>query len=120
MSISPKDQLKSVARSATAPARNYINNHFEMTKAEVRGLVDQLGDLDQSSRNASILELGNVVAETALYQSRMISQSRSDVESLRSEVAELTALVDQLVGVIGAMNMRDRHPGDPASATGSA
>jgi hypothetical protein len=117
MPTSPKDQLKFVARATTAPARNYLNNHFEMTKEEVRGLIQQIAELDHSGQSESTRELSNVVAETALFQSRMISDTRTEIDDLRTEVRQLTTLIDRLVG---AMNSRDRHPDDVESAASSS
>ena len=113
----PPQQLKAVVRSATAPARNYINNHFEMTKAEVRAVVAQVSALNISAPvearpTQPLLELADVVAETSLFQSRMIADTRAEIAEVRAEIAkvscdiaELSALVDRVVEVVAAMNI---------------
>lgn len=112
----PMKQMKSVARSVTAPARNYINNHFEMTKNEVRALVPQIASLQASQRVEPVSELADVINETSLFQSRMIADARAEVaetraqiDRLSADVAELGALVDRVVDVVGAMNMATEH-----------
>jgi hypothetical protein len=105
-------QMKSVARSVTAPARNYINNHFEMTKSEVRSLVPQIASVQVSKPAESMSELADVINETSLFQSRMIADTRAEVAEIRAQigrlsadVAELSALVDRVVDVVGSMNL---------------
>ncbi len=122
MRIPPK-QLKSVARSVTAPARNYINSHFEMTKDEVRVLAAQVSALrvpapQESDRAGPMFELADVIAETSLFQSRILADIRSEVaeareqiERLSAEVAELGSLVDRVVDVVAAMNLVAEDPG---------
>jgi len=126
MPTSPKAQLKSMARVATAPARDYVNNHFEMTKAEVRGLIDRIGELDRADQDGSVLDLANVIAETALFQSQMLNNARdemiatrSEIDELRSDVKRLSDLTERLIGVVGAMNSTPAHPDGPTTAAES-
>ena len=107
---SSKAKLTSAARATSAPLRNYFNNHFEMTKEEVRRIVQQIGELDKPGQSASTLELSNVVAETALFQSQMIAETREEIIDMRTQIQQLSALVDRLVSVIGAMNDGTQHP----------
>ncbi len=112
MPNSPKQQLKAVARSTAAPLRNYFNNHFEMTKDEVRRAVADAGvaadERAQSGRH--LAELSNVVAETQLYQSRLISELRREIAALRSEVGAMAATSAELAAVLAAMTSTPDEP----------
>jgi ribosomal protein L29 len=102
---SPKVKLKSAARATVGPVRNYFNNHFEMTKQEVRRAAVESGvaTLDDARSGGELAELSNVVAETQLYQSKMISELRREIAALRSEIAEMSATSAELAAVLGAM-----------------
>ena len=65
--------LVRAARAATSPVRDYLNNHFEMVKQEVRatgaahagagGAAAGSGDTDDAW--ARVAELENLLAESA-------------------------------------------------------
>ena len=105
MANSPKAKLTSAARATAGPVRNYFNNHFEMTKQEVRRAVADSGvaALEHAQTGRHLAELSNVVAETQLYQSKMISELRREVAALRSDLAEMAATSAELAAVLAAM-----------------
>jgi hypothetical protein len=105
MASSRKVKLKSAARATVGPVRNYFNNHFEMTKQEVRRAVAEPGvaALDYAQSGGHLAELSNVVAETQLYQSKMISELRREIAALRSDLAEMSATSAELAAVLTAM-----------------
>ena len=112
MANSPKAKLKSVARATVGPVRNYFNNHFEMTKQEVRLAVAESGAaaLDYAQSGGQLGELSNVVAETQLYHSKMISELRREIAALRSELAEMSATSAELAAVLAAMTLTPDTP----------
>ena len=105
MANSPKMKLKSAARATVGPVRNYFNNHFEMTKQEVRRAAAESGVAapDYAPPGGQLAELSNIVAETQLYQSKMISELRREIAALRSEIAEMSATSTELAAVLAAM-----------------
>lgn len=111
MANSPKAKLTSAARATAAPVRNYFNNHFEMTKQEVRRAVADSGvALEQAQSGRHLAELSNVVAETQLYQSKMISELRREVAALREDLAQMSATSAELAAVLAAMTLTpDTH-----------
>jgi prefoldin subunit 5 len=76
-----------------------------MTKQEVRRAADESGvaALDRARAGGELSELSNVVAETQLYQSKMISELRREIAALRSELAEMSATSAELAAVLAAM-----------------
>ena len=112
MANSPQAKLKSAARATVGPVRNYFNNHFEMTKQEVRRVAAESGiaALDQARSGGQLAELSNVVAETQLYQSKMISELRREIAALRSDLAEMSATSAELSAVLAAMTSTPDTP----------
>jgi hypothetical protein len=90
--------VKRVARSATSPVRDYINNHFEMVKDEVRqsgaatGALTADGSADGSAWGR-LSELESMLAEHSIHQARVLAR-------LSEEVAELAARIDDLERVV--------------------
>lgn len=112
---SPKHAIGGLVRGGAAPFRNYFNSHFEMTKDEVRRAVAEVNispPLD-SFLSRNVTELSNVVAETELYQSRLIGKMRGDIDTLSDRVVEMSATLDQLTAVIAAL-VDKRDPSERA------
>jgi hypothetical protein len=107
MADSPKAKLTSAARATTAPVRNYFNNHFEMTKEEVRRAVADSGvtALEHAQIGRHLAELSNVVAETQLYQSKLISELRREVAALRGELEQMSSASAEFAAVLAAMTL---------------
>lgn len=85
--------MSGAARRATAPLRQFFNQHFEMVKTEVRSAA---ADEGEHTRQA-VAELGQAVGE------------------LSAQVAELERTVNRLADVVAAMTLVP----DPASQSGS-
>jgi GAF domain-containing protein len=85
--------------------RNYFNNHFEMTKQEVRRAAAEsaAAALENARSGGHLAELSNVVAESQLYQSKLISELRREVAALRSDLADMSATSAELAAVLAAM-----------------
>ena len=98
-------------RSATAPVRNYLNNHFEMVKEEVRtsaihpganqavGGAPAAADADAWSR---VAELENLLAEHGVHQARVLARLSEDVVELSARIEDLERVVRQLAAVVAA------------------
>jgi hypothetical protein len=100
MPNSANSPFSSVARSVAAPARNYFNSHFEMTKDEIRRAVAR--GATESSHH-SLDELANVVAETQLFQSRIIGELRHETAALTHRIGDLQTSVQQLEAVVAQL-----------------
>jgi hypothetical protein len=100
MPTSANSPFSSVARSVAAPARNYFNSHFEMTKDEIRRAVAR-GAAESSHH--SMDELANVVAETQLFQSKIIGELRHETISLGERIGDLQRSVEQLEAVVAQL-----------------
>jgi hypothetical protein len=99
------------ARSATAPVRNYLNNHFEMVKEEVRAAAIHPGanqavagasagsDADAWSR---VAELENLLAEHGVHQARVLARLSEDVVELSARIEDLERVARQLAAVVAA------------------
>jgi hypothetical protein len=100
------------ARSVTAPVRNYLNNHFEMVKEEVRtsaihpganqavaGAPAGVTDADAWSR---VAELENLLAEHGVHQARVLARLSEDVVELSARIEDLERVVRQLAAVVAA------------------
>ena len=107
MADSSKVKLAAAARATAAPVLNYFNNHFEMTKEEVRRVVANSGasSIDQVQTSRQLAELSNVVAETQLYQSKLISELRQEVAALRDELGQMSTSAAELAAVLAAMTL---------------
>ena len=105
MPTSPKTQISGLARAAGAPLRNYFNAHFENTKDEVRAYAATSTEIGrQTDINTQVLtQLGNVVAETEMHQSRIIGQLRSDVAALTTQVDEMQRDIAQMTALVAAL-----------------
>ena len=96
--------LVRAARTATSPVRDYINNHFEMVKQEVRAAgaasrgadtsVSVAGDGDDAW--ARVAELENVLAEQSVHQARVLARLTEEVVELSSRIDDLERVVRQL------------------------
>jgi hypothetical protein len=89
--------LRRASRAATAPLRNYINNHFEMVKQEVRAAGSHPPgsgtDADAWSR---VSELENVLAEQSVHQARVLARLTEEIVELTVRVGDLERVVRQL------------------------
>lgn len=94
----PRSPLRSFARRLGAPARNYINQHFEMTKQEVREQVASLRGA--ADHNESVDRLAEVTAETSLHQMQSLAKLRSELADVRAELTETRQAVDALAAVV--------------------
>jgi hypothetical protein len=101
--------LVRAARTATAPVRDYINNHFEMVKQEVRaagaasagsGAVTIAADGDDAW--ARVAELENLLAEQSVHQARVLARLTEDVVELSSRIEDLERVVRQLAVAVAA------------------
>lgn len=96
--------LRRAARSATAPVRGYLNDHFEMVKQEVRQNASvTAGEAGSSPRLA---ELESLLAEQSLHHAQVLARVGDEVAALSNRIAELEAVVRQLAIVAAP-------PGDP-------
>jgi hypothetical protein len=96
--------LVRAARSATAPVRNYLNNHFEMVKEEVRAAgATNAGTAgtaapaaDGGEAWARVAELENLLAEQSVHQARVLARLTEEVVELTARVGDLERIVRQL------------------------
>ncbi len=96
--------LRNAARAATAPVRNYLNDHFEMVKAEVRDHRPVV-DIDQGGAWERVGELENTLSEMSLHQAQMLARVRDQMRDLDVRLANLESLVERLADVVGAMTV---------------
>lgn len=95
----PRQMLRDAARAATAPVRNYVNGHFEMTKQEVREQAASLRDerVERAALDhAAFDRLTDVNAEASQHQTQALAALRRDFADLRDEVRELRDAIDTL------------------------
>ena len=94
------------ARSATAPVRNYLNNHFEMVKEEVRASADHPAAVAPSGADGDawsrVAELENLLAEHGVHQARVLARLSEDVVELSARIEDLERVVRQLATVVAA------------------
>ena len=98
------------ARTATAPVRNYLNNHFEMVKEEVRaagaahtgaaGSAAAAPDGDDAW--ARVAELENMLAEQSVHQARVLARLTEEVVELTARIGDLERIVRQLAVAVAA------------------
>ena len=97
--------LKRATHSATAPVRNYINNHFEMVKQEVRasgGAPAAAGGGEATDAWARVAELENVLAEQSVHQAHVLARLTEEVVELSARIEDLERVVRQLAAVVAA------------------
>jgi hypothetical protein len=97
--------LQRATRSATAPVRNYINNHFEMVKQEVRasgGTPTTADGGEAVDAWVRVAELENVLAEQSVHQARVLSRLTEEVVELAARIEDLERVVRQLAAVVAA------------------
>jgi hypothetical protein len=97
--------LQRATRSATAPVRNYINNHFEMVKQEVRASGGTPAATDGGEATDAwmrVAELENVLAEQSVHQARVLSRLTEEVVELTARIEDLERVVRQLAAVVAA------------------
>jgi hypothetical protein len=98
--------VQRATRTATAPVRNYINNHFEMVKQEVR--ANAAGPAPDSTAGESpgawsrVAELENLLAEQSVHQARVLSRLTEEVVELAARIEDLERVVRQLATVVAA------------------
>lgn len=105
--------VKQLARSSTSPLRLYLNNHFELTKQEVRGQVGELSErLSGLERLSDTIDsLANSLAEVHVHHTRSIVGLRDELAELQRVVAELGDDVNTLTGAI--VQLVEMTPDDP-------
>lgn len=105
--------LKRAARSATAPVRGYLNDHFEMVKEEIRRVGATPGTATAGATTddawARVAELENLLAEQSVHQARVLSRVADEVAALTDRVGELEDVVRSLAGLLAPQS-----PDDPA------
>lgn len=86
--------------------RNYVNDHFEAVKDEVRRQVSDRGD--------EIVRVVGEHADAGARRSAELSSSiaalESEIGELRRELLELRTTNDQLLAVVAAMTERPDPP----------
>lgn len=93
MSDSP---IHRAVRGVTAPFRDYLNNHFEMVKTEVR---ERTVVVEQPEFALRLAELETTVSESVLHETRVLAQLRDETSDLAKRVEELERLVERLVDI---------------------
>lgn len=89
--------LKSAARAATSPMRNYLNQHFEMLKHEIREQRPAARDDGVDDAWLRLDELQNQLAEISLHHARILAGLRDE---LREHLAATDRRLDELEGLI--------------------
>lgn len=92
-----KGEVKKVARVTTAPVRNYINNHFEMVKQEVRSQVADGGRIADL-----VYELEAAMAEANVHHARTIARLQEETRELTARIGELERVIERLTAVVAA------------------
>ena len=97
------------ARSATAPVRNYLNDHFEMVKEEVRAAGSRPAGDDPGTPSGAdadawsrVAELENLLAEHGVHQARVLARLSEDIVALTARIEDLERVVRQLAAVVAA------------------
>jgi hypothetical protein len=98
----PVEPLRNAARAATSPMRNYINQHFEMVKDEIRHHQPVVNETAAWER---VAELENTVSEMSLHQAQLLARLRDQMGDLDARLARLETLVERLADVVGAMTV---------------
>jgi hypothetical protein len=92
--------LGRAARSATAPVRGYLNDHFEMVKQEVRTSRPGAVAAGDPAAWERVAELESVLAEQSLHQARVLARLSDEVAALSARVAELDRVVRQVAEIV--------------------
>lgn len=100
----PTEPIRSAARAATSPVRNYINQHFEMVKDEIRRHQPVV---DQGAAWERVAELENSVTEMSLHHAQILARLRDQMGALDDRLAHLESLVERLADVVGAITVGD-------------
>lgn len=94
-----RSPARRVARAVTAPARNYLNQHFEQVKDEIRRQGDTTPDTPGvSADRAAAIEAQ--FAEQALHQTQAISRLTDEVAALGERIGELEAQLLRLIEIV--------------------
>ncbi len=101
----PTEPIRSAARAATSPVRNYINRHFEMVKDEIRSHQPVV---DAGAAWERVAELENTVSEMSLHQAQILARLRDQLGEVDRRLAGLETLVERLADVVGQMTVDDR------------
>ena len=102
--------LVRAARTATSPVREYLNNHFEMVKQEVRaaGAASAVtgsagtGSGDGDDAWARVAELENLLAEQSVHQARVLARLTEEVVELTARIEDLERIIRQLALAVAA------------------
>ena len=97
----PGSPIRRAAKVATSPVRSYINNHFEMVKQEVRQ-HNPVIDIDSAGPWQRVAELENSLAETSLYQAKLLARLSDDISQLSARINDLERVVRQLAAIAAA------------------
>lgn len=113
--------VRRAARAATAPLRDYLNQHFEMVKEEIRTASPPapVAAADDAAWTR-LAELESVLAEQSVYQARVLARLGDDVADLGRRIGDLERVVHQLTELVAPPDPdggRDRVAG-PEAATG--
>lgn len=92
--------VRRAARSATAPIRGYLNDHFEMVKQEVRESAQHAEAGTDGAAWQRLAELESLLAEQAQHQARVVSRLGDEVAALTDRIADLERVVRQLAAVV--------------------
>lgn len=96
--------IRNAARAATSPVRNYVNQHFEQVKDEIRNQRPVV-DIDQGEAWDRVADLENTLAEISLHHARVLATLSDRVEDTNVRIAELERLVERLADVVAAMTV---------------
>jgi hypothetical protein len=102
--------LVRAARAATSPVRDYLNNHFEMVKQEVRSAgatnagtaAAATGSGDGNDAWARVAELENLLAEQSVHQARVLARLTEEVVELTARIEDVERLLRQLAVAVSA------------------
>lgn len=101
----PTEPIRSAARAATSPVRNYINHHFEMVKDEIRRHQPVV---ETGAAWERVAELENTVSELSLHQAQILARVREQLGDVDDRLARLESLVERLADVVGQMTVDER------------
>ena len=96
--------LRNVARAATSPVRNDLNQHFEQVKSEIRNQGSS-GGLGGDGAWDRVAELENTLAELSLHHAQLLARLTDRVDAATDRIAELERLVERLADVVAALTV---------------